>query len=329
MCNPQSCVTGRDVSDAGFRFAGTCEVFAYFRAPLPWTELLRRTVVETFEDGIPGLAAQLAFYFLLALFPALLFIVSLLAYLPVDAAIEAIVQRMRPFLPGDVIELIGGEIDKLLRGSSQSLLTFGIAGAIWSSSSALTAVITTLNRAYDIEEFRPWWKARLIAIALSIALAMFAVIAFALVVGGTDLAAAAASWFGAGDVFRRVWTIAQWPIALLFVVLAIDLVYYFAPNADTRWVWVTPGSVLATGLWLLTSLGFKLYLEYVSDLAVVQGAIGSVIVVLLWLYFSGFAMLIGAELNAEIDRAMPTTDESPQTPDQPKKIGPAAEEAAR
>ena len=303
-------------------------MFVYFRAPLPWPELFRRTIVDTFDDGCPGLAAQLAFYFLLALFPALLFVVSLLAYLPVDAAFDTIVERMRPFLPNDVIKLISSEIDKLLSGSRQSLLTFAIAGAIWSSSSAMTAVITTLNRAYDIEEFRPWWKTRLIAIGLSVALAVFVVIAFALVVGGSDLAAAVASWLGAGDLFQRVWTVAQWPIAFLFVVFAIDLVYYLAPNAETEWVWITPGSVLATALWLLTSLGFKWYLQYVSNVAVVQGAIGSVIVLLLWLYLSGFAILIGAELNAEIDQSLPTRDGTPHTSEAPKKIGPAAEKPA-
>lgn len=311
----------------GLALATRVRVFAYFRAPLPWTTLFRRTIVDAFEDGCPGLAAQLAFYFLLALFPALLFIVSLLAYLPVDAAFDRVVERMRPFLPGDVITLVSAEIDKLLTGNRQSLLTLAVAGAIWSSSSAMTAVITTLNRAYDIEEFRPWWKTRLIAVGLSVALAVFVVTAFALIVGGRDLAAAVAAWVGAGDVFQQVWAVAQWPVALLFVVFAIDLVYYLAPNADTRWVWITPGSLLATALWLLTSLGFKWYLQYVSDIAIVQGAIGSVIVVLLWLYLSGFAILIGAELNAEIDRAMPVRDDAPQTPERRRKIGPAAEEA--
>jgi membrane protein len=143
-----------------------------------------------------------------------------------------------------------------------------------------------------------------------VALAVFGVAAFALVIGGSDLAGALASWLDAGEVSQSVWAIAQWPLALLFVVVAIDMVYYLAPNADTRWVWITPGSVLATTLWLVTSLGFKLYLEYVSNIAVVQGAIGSVIVLLLWLYFSGFAILIGAELNAEIDRAKSTRDEA-------------------
>ena len=304
-------------------------MFAYFRAPVPWRELFRRTVVDTFDDGCPGLAAQLAFYFLLALFPALLFLVSLLAYLPVDAAFDGAVERLRPLLPDDVIALIDGEVDKLLSGNRESLLTFAVAGAIWSSSSAMTAVITTLNRAYDIEEFRPWWKTRLIAIGLSIVLAVFVVIAFGLVVGGSDLAAAPASWLGAGDLFQRAWTVARWPIAFLFVVFAIDVVYYLAPNADTEWVWITPGSMVATVLWLLTSLGFKWYLQYVTNIAAVQGALGSVIVLLLWLYLSGFAMLIGAELNAEIDRAMPTRDDAPQTPTRRKRIGPAAEKAVQ
>jgi len=302
-------------------------MFAYFRAPLSLTELGRRTIVDTFDDGCPGLAAQLAFYFLLALFPALLLLVSLLAYLPVEGTFAAMLTRLETFLPQDALRLVRGEVDKLLQGSGESLVTVAIAGAIWSSSSAMTAVITTLNRAYDIEEFRPWWKMRLLAVALSLALAIFVAVALALVIGGADLASAVAARVGAGDIFERVWAVAQWPVALLFVVFAIDLVYYFAPNADTRWVWITPGSLVATGLWLLTSVGFKLYLQYVSNIAIVQGAIGSVIVLLLWLYLSGFAIFVGAELNAEIDKALPSHDDRPQGPHRRKRIGPAAEQA--
>lgn len=304
-------------------------MFAYFRAPLRWHELARRTIVDTFSDGCPGLAAQLAFYFLLALFPALLFLVSLLSYLPVDAAVGSMLERARPFVPSDVLKLIQSELDKLLQGDRHSLLTFAIAAAVWSSSSAMTAVISTLNQAYDIEEFRPWWKQRLIAIGLSIMLAIFAVLALGLVLGGADLGAAVAGWIGAGEVFERVWSVAQWPVALFFVVFAVDLIYFFAPNADTHWVWLSPGSLLATLLWLLTSFGFKLYLQYVSNIAIVYGALGSVIVLLLWFYLSGFAILVGAELNAEIDRAMPTRDDGPQRPWRRKRIGPAAEQNTR
>jgi membrane protein len=302
-------------------------MFAYFRTPVSWPELARRTIVDTFADGCPGLAAQLAFYFFLALFPALLFLVSLLSYLPIETAFTSMLDRMRPFVPGDVLTVIQSELDKLLHGDRLSLLTFAIAAAVWSSSSAMTAVISTLNQAYDIEEFRPWWKQRLIAIALSVMLAVFAVLALALVLGGADLAAAVADWIGAGEMFERVWSVAQWPVALFFVIFAVDLIYYIAPNADTRWVWITPGSLLATLLWLLTSFGFKLYLQYVSNIAIVYGALGSVIVLLLWFYLSGFAILVGAELNAEIDRAMPTRDDAPQRPWRRKRIGPAAEQS--
>jgi membrane protein len=312
--------------------AGSCLalrgfVFAYFRATLPWTVLLRRTVADSIADGLPGLAAQLAFYFFLALFPALLFVVSLLAYLPVEPAVAELLMRLEGLLPPEAIALVRAEIDKLLKGDREGLITFGVAGALWSSSSAMMAVISTLNHAYDIDEWRPWWETRSIAIVLTFALALFVLVAFALVVAGGHLAAAVAAWGGFGAAFEPIWRTLQWPIALFLVIVAIDLVYYFAPNADTKWVWITPGSLLATALWLAASLGFRLYLRHVSDLAVVYGAIGSVIVMLLWLYLSAFAILAGAELNAEIDRALPERERSPQPSGGRRKIGPAIEES--
>jgi membrane protein len=189
----------------------------------------------------------------------------------------------------------------------------------------MSAIIYALNRAYDIEEWRPWWKTRLIAIALTVALAIFVAAAFALVVGGADLGAAMSRWLGAGDLLDPFWPLLQWLLAFALAVFAIDLIYHFAPNADTEWVWVSPGSLLATGLWLLTSIGFRLYLQYVGTIGVFYGAIGSVIVLLLWFYLTGFAILVGAELNAEIDRALPSRDTAPQGPTRRKKIGLAAE----
>jgi membrane protein len=300
-------------------------MFVYFRAPLPWRELFRRTIVDSNEDGIAGLAAQLAFYFFLALFPALLFLVSLLAYLPVEPAIGDLLARLERLLPRDALEIVRRETTKLLQGDREGLLTFAVAGALWSSSSAMTAVIYTLNRAYDIEEHRPWWLTRLIAIGLTASLAGFVLAAFALVVAGTQVASAIAAWAGLGGAFEDVWRIAQWPVAFALVVVGVDLVYHFAPNARTRWVWITPGSLLATALWLAASLGFKLYLRYISDLAIVYGAIGSVIVMLLWLYLSALAILVGAELNAEIHHALPVRREEP---DGPTPIGAAADTTA-
>ena len=299
-------------------------MFRYFRVPVPWTELARRTLYEAFSDGCPGLAAQLSFYFVLAVFPALLFLVSLLAYLPVETAVPALMGRLDALLPTEVHGLVRRHIAPLLHGEPGGLITLAVAGAIWSGSSAMMAIIYTLNRAFDIEEWRPWWQTRLIAIALTLSLSLFVIAAFALVVGGADLAASLAAAFGAGKLFEIAWSILQWPVAFALVMLAIELIYYLAPNADTRWTWATPGSLVATSLWLLTSLGFKLYLSYFSNFTVVYGAIGSAIVLLLWFYFSGLAILIGAELNGEIDKAMPTREERPQRPGRRKKIGDAA-----
>lgn len=299
-------------------------MFAYFRAPVRWTELARRTVVDTFADGCPGLAAQLAFYFLLALFPALLFVIALLFLLPIQPALDPVLARLDAVLPPDALLLVRHQLDELMQGASGGLLTFGVAGALWSSSSAMTAIITALNRAYDIDESRPWWHQRALAVALTVGVAAFAVTAFVLVVGGSDLAAWVARQWGFGDSFEEVWRFVQWPVVLMLVVFAVDLVYYFAPNADTRWVWLTPGSLLATGLWLIASAGFKVYVQNFSDFAAVYGAIGGVIILMLWFYLSGFALLVGAELNAEIDRALDSRTGPLRSPDGRRRIGAAA-----
>jgi membrane protein len=298
-------------------------VFVYFRVPLTWRELARRTLADTIEDDCPGLAAQLAFYFFLSVFPALLFVVSLLGYLPVETRLAGTIAQLETFLPQEILQFLREQIDEALAGRQGGLLTLGIVGAIWSSSSAVTAIITALNRAYDIDEWRPWWKRRLTAIALTIALADFVVLAFVFVVGGGDLAAWVAGRLGFSEWLARVWTIGQWMVAIALVVAAIDLVYYLAPNAETPFVWVTPGALLATLLWLLTSLGFKVYVQNFSSYTAVHGAIGSVIVLLLWFYLSGLSLLVGAELNAEIDKALHPARSQP--PGERKRIGPTAD----
>ena len=298
-------------------------MFAYFRVPLSWRELARRTIADTLKDDCPGLAAQLAFYFFLSVFPALLFVVALLGYLPVDTRLAAAINELEAFLPPEILQFLRTQLDAALAGGQGGLLTIGVIGAIWSSSSAVTAIIAALNRAYDIDEWRPWWKRRIIAILITVALAVFVASAFAFVVGGADLASWVADRLGLGAVLTNVWTIAQWTLAIVLVVVAVDVVYYFAPNAETPFVWITPGALLATTLWLLTSFGFKVYVENFSSYTAVQGTIGTVIVLLLWFYLSGFALLVGAELNAEIDKALHPNQR--QALGAPKKIGPAAD----
>jgi membrane protein len=296
------------------------------QVPIGWSQLTRRTATEVLADNCLGLAAQLAYYFFLALFPALLFLVAIISFIPIDSLLETITTTLARVAPSDVLTLVQEQVVKIAQDGDGGLLTIGMLGTIWSTSSGMTAIIDTLNQAYDIQEGRPWWKVRLTAIGLTVALAVFIVASTVLVVAGPTLADKVASWFQLGSAFALTWKIAQWPVVLVLVSVGIALIYYFAPDAEQDWLWITPGSILATVLWLLISLGFRLYVTNFGAYTETYGAIGGVIVVMLWFYLSGLAILVGAELNAEIEHASPYgKDPGEKTLDQRKAIGVRAE----
>lgn len=278
-------------------------MFDYFRPPVPWRHLLRQTGQEIVADNCLGLAAQLAFYFLLALFPALLFLVALLGYLPIENAFGELLVALRSVAPVELIALLRGQLEQIGEGSHGGLLTLGILGAVWSSSAAMVAIIDALNRAYNVPEWRPWWKRRLVAILLTVALAVFTLIALSLVIVGPALAIRIADWLGMARIVALLWSLIRWPVIVLVVIVAMDLVYHFAPNRRGSWVWITPGSLLATALWIVTSLVFKVYVTSFGAYAATYGAIGGAIITMLWFYLSSIAILVGAELNAVIEDA--------------------------
>ncbi len=276
-----------------------------FALPVRWTEIARRTWREINDDDVFGLAAQLSYYFFLALFPALLFLLALASFFPLTNLTEDVSRALGPFVSPQVLGLIQEQMRRLAENQDGGLLTFGVAGALWSSSAALVSIVGALNKAYDVEEGRPWWKVRLTAISLTLGAALFIIIAFSLVLGGPALADWLSERTGWGAPFKWAWLIVQWPLVFALVSLAIGLVYYFAPDVEQDWVWITPGAVAATILWLLSSLAFKLYVANFTDYEGSYGSVGVVIVVLLWFYVSGIAILAGAELNAEIEHASP------------------------
>lgn len=275
------------------------------KVPVSWAELARRTYREVLADDCLGLAAQLAYYFFLALFPALLFIVAIVSFIPIAGLLDAITTNLSRVAPSEVLSIIQDQVLKIAHEKNGGLLTLGILGTVWSTSSGLDAIISTLNTAYGIQEARPWWKVKLIALGLTITLAVFIVISFTLVLVGPTLAEKAAVWAHMGPAFIWSWKILQWPVVFLLVTLAVGLIYYYAPDAVQEWVWITPGALLATTLWLLISLGFKFYVSHFASYNATYGAIGGVIVLMLWFYLSALAVLVGAELNAEIEHASP------------------------
>jgi membrane protein len=302
-------------------------MFTTFSIPITWSELLKRTIKEANDDDCLGLAAQLAYYLLLALVPAIVFLVALASFFPADTVAQ-MVGSLRAFAPGDVVQIMEEQLQRVAAGQQGGLLTVGIGMALWSSSAALVSVTAAMNRAYDIEEARPWWKVRLIAIALTIGLALFIITAIALVMVGPTLGEQIASRLGLGAAFAWTWTILQWPVIIGLVVLAIALINYFAPDAEQDWEWVTPGAVVSTILWLFASLAFKIYLANFADYNATYGSLGGVIVLMLWFYISALAVLVGTEMNAEIEHASPHgKDPGEKVPGQRKKLGAAAARA--
>jgi membrane protein len=205
------------------------------------------------------------------------------------------------------------------------VLTFAFVLTLWSSSGAMVSIISSLNAAYDITEGRPLWRVRLTAICLTIGVAFFILISMALVLVGPTLAEHLADSLDLGAMFKWAWWVLQWPVVFGLVTTAIGLIYYFAPDAEQDWVWITPGSVIATLLWVAVSLGFKLYIAYFGNYNETYGTLGGFIVLLTWFYLSGLAILIGAEFNAEIEHASPYgKDVGEKVPGEKRKIGPAA-----
>ena len=301
-------------------------MLARFHVPLGWGELLKRTAKEAWADDVLNLAAQQAYYFFFALFPALLALLSIASFFPIENLNDEVARMLGPVAPPDVVEIIKGQITKISQDKAGGLLTLAFVLALWSSSGAVVSLCSTLNTAYDITEGRAWWKVRLVAIGLTIALAVFVLASMTLIIAGPGLAEKVADNLGLGSAFEWTWKILQWPLVFVLAATAIGLVYYYAPDAEQDWVWITPGSVLATVLWIAISLGFNAYLSSLGAYTETYGVVGGVMVLLLWFYLSGIAILVGAELNAEIEHASPYgKDVGEKFPGEKKRIGALAE----
>jgi len=270
---------------------------------LSWTELGARLWQEAQDDEVLGRAAQLAFYFLLALFPALLCVTALLGLLPLQPIIPHLLASLRDVLPADALSLLEKYLQQVMEGSGGSLLSLGLLGALWASSSGLTAVMDALTVVYDTKETRTVWKIWATAIAMTIGLAGFIILSTALVLAGEHIAEGVANLLALGEFFTIGWIVVQWPLIIVLMLVAVSVIYYFSPNVEQDWRWVIPGSLVAVVLWVVVSLGFKLYVENFANYNVAYGSIGGAIVLLMWFYLSGIALLIGGELNAEIVKA--------------------------
>lgn len=273
---------------------------------LGWRELAKRVWSEVQKDNVFGRAAELSYYFLLALFPFLIFLTSVIGLVlgSGTGTRHAFFEYLARIMPPSAFQLIDNTMYEVSESSGGGKLSFGILAALWAASNGLGAVTESLNTAYDLKESRPWWKQRLTAIGLTVALSILIIGALILVVAGGRIAEWLAAHYGFGPVFPIGWKIIQWPVVLACMTFAFALIYYLAPDfREQAWQWLTPGAVIGVVLWLLVSLGFRIYLHFFNSYSATYGSLGAVIVLMLWLYLTGAAVLIGGEVNSEIENA--------------------------
>ena len=266
-------------------------------------ELARRVWHKMGEDELTDRAAGLAYYFLFALFPALLFLTALIGLLPIPHLMDRLMEYLSTALPPDAASVTQKTLREIVRGAHGGLLSIGVLGALWAASNGMASIITALNAVYGVRETRPFWKYRLVAIGLTLLFSVFILSALVLVVFGPKIGETVASWVGLGWLFTLIWNVVSIPVVILLVSLGVALVYYLAPSVKQKFRWVTPGSALAVSLWLVMSAGLRWYVTHFADYNATYGSIGGVILLMLWLYGSGVALLLGAEVNAVIEHA--------------------------
>jgi membrane protein len=269
-----------------------------------WLDVFKRAVKQFLADDGMGLSQQVAFSALLAFLPSVILLIGLLGLFG-SGAFDSLEHFTGSVAPKGVIDMINLAKRDAAQNKSGSAIAFilGAFAAVWAASGAMGAVIKAVNRAYNRLETRPFWKVRITAIVLVVATGLVTAGMFLLIVFGGSLGDAIARRTPLDGGFKLFWNVARWPVAFVAVLLFFALVYYLAPNKEQRdWKWVTPGSLVGSFTWLVLSGLFALYTSFSSSYARTYGSLAGGIILLLWLNYSAWAILFGAELNAELDR---------------------------
>jgi membrane protein len=269
-----------------------------------WGGVLKRTLGEFSEDNLTDWAAALTYYGILSIFPALIALVSILGLIG-QSATKPLLTNLGSFAPGPAHQILANALNGLTqsRGSAGLLFVVGLVGAFWSASGYIGAFIRASNRIWDVEEGRPIWKTVPLRLAITVfMLALLAVSAIAVVLTG-PLADRAGKLIGIGGAAVTAWDIAKWPVLILVVSLMFSILYYASPNVrHPGFRWLTAGGILAVVIWIVASGAFALYVAAFSSYNKTYGSLGAIIIFLVWLWLSNVAVLLGAELNAEIER---------------------------
>ncbi len=260
---------------------------------------------EMNEDDVFSIAAQLAYYFIFALFPLLLFLVTLIGFLPIENLYGEMAGFIRQVLPEEAVVLVQGNIDAITQDQRGGLLSVGLIATLWAASRAVANIAAALNKAYDVQENRPWWKIQLLSLGLTVSLSLFAIVSVILMIFGGQIGEWVANVMGLGFLFEIAWNVIRLMIASLIMMGIMAALYYFGPDVEQKWRWVTPGAVVGVIGWIAASLAFAYYVNHFGAYNKTYGTIGAVIILLAWMYLTGLMILIGGEMNSVIEQSLP------------------------
>ncbi len=277
-----------------------------------WIAVFKRAAKQFMADDCMGLSQQVAYSSLLAFFPAMVFLVAVLGLIGAYDSLQSFLNPVAPKSVTDIIEQLQQDSNG---GRSAVAAVLGAFGAVWAGSGAMGSVVKAVNRAYDRLETRPFWRVRLISVVLVVASGLVLAGTLLLIVLGSKLGDAIARKADLGGAFTWLWDVFRWPLAFVAVLLLFALIYYLAPNKEQRdWKWVTPGSLVGSLMWVGLSGLFALYTSLSGSYSRTYGSLAGGIVLLLWLNYSAWAVLFGAELNSELDRHATRPKMTPRAP---------------
>jgi membrane protein len=263
-------------------------------------QALERTYGDVVRNHTMQMAAALSYYFVLSLFPALIFLSAVVAFLPVPDLFGQTLSVMSRFLPPDSMGLVRRVLSDVITPNRGTFLSFGILGTLWAASGGFSAAIEALNIAYDVRDDRPFWKTRPLAVGLALVTGALLLVALSVMIVGPRFGEWLASKVHLSGLFVFLWPYVHWSIAVGFTILAVEALYFWAPNVKQRFLATLPGAILAVGCWIALSYLLGIYFRHFANFNKTYGTLGAAVALMIWLYWTGFAMLVGAELNSEL-----------------------------
>jgi membrane protein len=265
-------------------------------------DLARSIWRHTNEHNVFGVAAELAYYFMLALFPMLIFLTSLVGFL--SGAREAILNGLSAAMPPDAIGIVRSALEDVVSNRGGTLISIGILGTIWAASSGVAALISSLNTAFEVKETRSYWKVKAIAIGLTLALSLLVLIGIVLIMFGDRFGNWVASHLALGSSMTLALEALNYLVGFVLLLAGLQVMYCFGPDTGHKWRWINAGGIFAVLAGVAVSVLFSIYLRFAPSYSATYGSLGAVVVLMLWLYLMGIVIMLGAEINAGVDTAV-------------------------